>query len=72
MIKRTLFLVFLLAVTCQAAITVQFQLTKQKPTEAGQNFGGKLHTISVQIETWAPADDPNVATPFSTDTVSAP
>jgi len=71
MIKRILVIVLLLGATCQAAVTVQFQLSKQKPVEAGIAFNQKLHTISVLIETWAPGDDPNVATPFSSDIASS-
>lgn len=54
------------------AIIVQRKLTKMKPIEAGEQFGGKQHTISVQIDIFAPGDDMDTATPFSTDVVSAP
>lgn len=65
-------LILFIATTANATVTIQFQLAKQKPVEAGQQFKGKQHTISVQIETFAP--DANMVTdePFSTDIATAP
>lgn len=70
--RLTLIVICLFAISAQGAVVVQFQLTKTVPTERGEQFKGKEHVISVQIETYAP--DANMVTDpaFSTDTASAP
>ena len=52
------------------ALTVLFTLTKQRPVDAGTAFNQKLHTILVQLETFAPADTGKL-TPLTTDLVDA-